>query len=204
MARAVGRRAEAERERLAALWFGQQTPNWRERCVIHVKTAKKAGGATVFQYDEKRLYAPKQEIRVEGTMSDILKDVLPQQITHTLLAHDLGVAYARWAETGAGILSQTEAARRSHAKAVRAARAGGQLLRLERLFELKDYPRDADVMIAQSASVAEFLVERKGCASFLTFVERRMQRGWDEAVQRYYGFANVAGRDNAWLTSLNG
>src|SRR5205814_10546995 len=77
MACTVGRRAEAERERLAALWFGQQSPNWRGRCVIRVKTAKKAAGATVFQYDEKRLYAPKQEIRVEGPMSEILKDVLP-------------------------------------------------------------------------------------------------------------------------------
>jgi hypothetical protein len=202
-ARTIGKQAETQRERLASLWFGQEAPAWEERCLVRVKAAKgKATGATSFQYDERRLYSPKQEIQLEGPVSDLLQDALPQQVTHTLLAHDLGAAYPRWVQTGTGILAQSERERDHQFEVLRRALAGDKAMKLAQLFELRDFPSDWQTMFAQSYSVTKFLVDRKDRAIYLAFVQRGMQRGWDHAVQRYYGFDDVADLEAAWLKSL--
>lgn len=198
LARTIGQHAEAERERLGLLWLGQKPPTWRERCLIRVKSATKAAGTTRFEYGEQRLFAPRQEIHLEGPLPDLLQDTLPQQVTHTLLAHDLGANYPRWAQTGAGILAQSEPERRRQLAVLRAAMVRGAALPLAKLFALGEFPPDFQTMQAQSYAVTQFLVERKGRASFLAFVERGMHRGWDHAVERYYGVGSVALLQASW------
>jgi hypothetical protein len=73
-------------------------------------------------------------------------------------------------------------------------------MKLAQLFELRDFPTDWQTMFAQSYSVTKFLVDRKDHATYLAFVQRGMQRGWDHAVQRYYGFDDVADLEAAWTT----
>lgn len=202
-ARTIGKQAETERERLASLWLGQEAPAWEERCLIRVQAAKgNATGATVFQYEERRLYSPKQEIHLEGAAADLLPDALPQQVTHTLLAHDLGAACPRWVQTGAGIMAQSERERERQLAVLRRALAGHKVMKLAKLFKLGEFPSDWQTMSAQSYSITSFLVDRKDRATYLAFVERGVQRGWDHAVQRYYGFDDVADLEAAWLTSL--
>jgi hypothetical protein len=203
VAHTIGKQAEAERERLASLWLEQAAPAWEERCLIRVKAGKgKATGATTFQYDERRLYSPKQEIQLEGPAADLLRDVVPQQVTHTLLAHDLGAAYPRWVQTGTGMLEQGEHERQQQFRVLRQALAGSKVMKLAQLFELREFLSDWQTMYAQSFSVTQFLVDRKDRATYLAFVQRGMQRGWDHAVQRYYGFDDVADLEAAWLKSL--
>jgi hypothetical protein len=188
---------------LSSLWFGQEAPAWPERCLIRVKAAKgKATGATVFHYDARRLYSPKQEIQLEGLAAALRLDALPQQVTHTLLAHDLGAAYPRWVQSGTGILAQSERERERQLERLHPALAGGKVRKLAQLFELREFPSDWQTMQAQTYSVTKLLVDRKDRATYLAFVQRGMQRGWDHAVQRYYGFDGVADLEAAWLKSL--
>jgi RNA polymerase sigma factor (sigma-70 family) len=206
-ARFIGERAEAERKRLALLWLGQGLPRWEQPCLVHVTLArgKKATGFASYAFEEKRRYAPKQEMWLEAErVQELTRDVLPQQVMHALLVHELGAGQPRWIEAGAGFMVQSEQARNERLVALPKALADGKTMPLLRSFEIRDYPgpKDLETWYSQSLSICQFLVDRKDRATLLAFVQRGMERGWDDAVRRYYGFEDVSGLDAAWQKSV--
>ncbi len=201
IARTIGARAEAERKRLAVEWLGLEAPAWKNPCLIHVRIGTgQASGSVSFKYEERQPFTPEQKISLVGPLDDLLKDALPQQVTRTLLAHDLGAGYPRWVEAGTGIMAQSERTRNQ----CLASLPGQNRLRLARLFALRDYPgpNELETFNAQSLSVCEFLVARKDRMTFLAFVQRGMQRGWDDSLKRYYGFDGVADFEAVWQQSV--
>jgi RNA polymerase sigma factor (sigma-70 family) len=208
IARMIGEQAEAERKRLAKLWLGTELPPWERACLVHVTLAKgvKREGFTKFECEENRRFAPKQEMWLKGDdIKAILRDVLPQQVMHTLLAHELGVGHPRWIEAGAGFMAQSEQARSERLAMLPKAIADGKTMRLtKKWFEHRDYPSpgELETWYAQSLSVCEFLVTRKDRATLLAFAARGMERGWDDAVRRFYGFNDVDDLQAAWRKSV--
>jgi hypothetical protein len=202
-ARLIGKHAEAEREWLASLWLGKEAPILKERCLIRVKAGKgEASGVSTFEHDEAATDVPKQEITLEGPIGELGRDALSREVMHSLLVQRLGVVPPRWVLTGAGIMTQGEHEQKSHLDALRTALGSKKVMRLAQLFELQEYPSNWQTMYAQSFSVTRFLVERKDRETYLSFVQRGMQHGWDDAVQRYYGLDNVAELEAAWLKSV--
>jgi RNA polymerase sigma factor (sigma-70 family) len=206
VARAVGERAEAERQRLGKQWLGQAPPHWKQPCLIHVSVpkGKKANGFASFAYEENRRFAPRQEVWLQAPkVQDLMPDVLPQQVMHTLLAHELGANHPRWIESGAGCMVQSDEAKKDRLATLAKALADGKTMPLAKLFALRDYPDgDLNVWYSQCLSVCQFLVERKDRAALLAFVQRGSERGWDEAARRYYGFADIIELDVAWRKSV--
>ncbi|MCS7160933.1 MAG: hypothetical protein RMJ19_10730, partial [Gemmatales bacterium] len=75
------------------------------------------------------------------------------------------------------------------------------------LFHLRDYPSqgmDILTLYAQGYSVVRFLVETRGRPAFLAFLAEGMNRGWDTAVQRVYGYKNLEDLEERWLSWLRG
>jgi hypothetical protein len=208
IARTIGEQAEAERKRLAKPWLGMELPAWQRACLVHVTLVqgKKAEGFVASEFEEKRRFAPiRQQMSLKGRNAEaILRDVLPQQVMHALLAHELGVANPRWIEQGAGLMAQSEEARNERLAILPKAVADGKTMRLAKSFELRDFPGpgELETWYAQSLSVCEFLVARKDRATLLAFVARGMERGWDDAVRRFYGFNDVDDLQAAWRKSV--
>jgi RNA polymerase sigma factor (sigma-70 family) len=216
IARDFGDKAEAERKRLAISWFGTELPRWEEACKVFVNLArgKKARGYCIFSFAEKRPFTPDQEMWLEAeTARDLLPDVLPQQIMHTLLATEFGVGCPLWIREGAGLIAQSEAARNQRLAALSRALASrpradadlkteGKAMPLGRCFAMRDYPTDAETWRAQCLSLSQFLLDRRDRAALMAFVKRGMERGWDDAVRRYYGFEDVTALEAAWRKSV--
>jgi hypothetical protein len=140
-----------------------------------------------------------------GETNQLLRSVLPHEVTHTIFAHHFGQAVPRWADEGGSVLSENDDERYSHDLRCRELLNRGQAFPLKSLFTLKQYPSDQHTLYAQGYSVVNYLLGKEGGRrKFLEFVRvglKRQNNNWDEAVA-LYGFNSVEELQDDWLTTL--
>jgi hypothetical protein len=197
IARTIGEAAEKHRKQLAEAWLGKELPAWSSRCPIQVTITLGKGGSTSFAFDSGKVLS--QEMKVQGTLEQLLISVVPHEVMHTILAHHFRQPVPRWADEGAAILIETNAERELHSKLLSHILETNRSFPLRRLLTLRDYPSDVMVLYGQGYAVTKFLVEKKGRPTFLNFVARGMKDGWDTAAKECYGFPDVERMEVAWL-----
>lgn len=210
LAERFGQWAEHYRKEKAVQWLGQPMPDWGRPCPLNVVISNRgSGGATTFEFGgQGQIHSIKMEI--EGTVDRLIASVLPHEVTHTVLAYHFRRPVPRWADEGGSVLSEDDQERRRHEQMVRQFIAGGRMIPLRRLFDLKQYPRDVLVLYAEGYSLTNFLVGKSDRETFLRFVREGMPRtqhpdcpsNWDAACQKYYGYQRVEELEKAWLASL--
>jgi RNA polymerase sigma factor (sigma-70 family) len=192
--------AEKYRKEFAKLWLGKELPDWPKPCPIHVMiSADEPGSATSMNFNDKPTTFT---ISIRGTLNAIMENMLPHEVTHTVMADHFQKPIPRWADEGIAQMSESESEQVRHDQQIRRLLNKGHALRLSYLLALKDYPRDVTTFYAQVYSVTRFLVELKNRATFLEFVNIGMKDGWEDAAKRCYGFESVNGMENAWVNSL--
>ena len=170
---------------------------WTSPCPIRVKlTAGEAGGETSFSFAGNRV--SDQEMSVEGRLDRILASALPHEVTHTIFAAYYGGPMPRWADEGASLLSEDLREKNRHEQIVANLLSRQGDFPLERLFTMKDYPRDVMGFYGQGYSVSKFLVEIGGRSRFLNFVGDGQRQGWNMAARVHYGLADCRELDRAW------
>ncbi len=200
LAREFGDAAEHYRRTKALEWLGQEMPPWQRPCPLRVEISPDGPeGATTFDFAQRPLY---QFMRIRGPKERLLNSVLPHEITHTVFAFYFQAPVPRWADEGGSVLSEDDRERALHDQMCRQFLNQGRAMRLNYLFNLREYPGDVMVLYAQGFSIARFLVEQRDRATFLKFVQAGQRQGWDQAAQSYYGFANVNALETAWIDSL--
>lgn len=200
----VGEWAEYYRKEKAREWLGREMPPWSTPCPlkIHV-TQGGAGGATTFSFSPAGV---SQTMEIEGPWERLIHSVLPHEITHTVLAHYFGAPVPRWADEGSAVLSEDDIERHRHDELVRQILRSGRGIPLERLFLLKEYPRnpaDVGALYAQGYSVSDYLVRLRDRKTFLEFISHGMQHGWDNAARNMYRFQSVQQLQQSWIASLS-
>jgi RNA polymerase sigma factor (sigma-70 family) len=205
-ARRIGRAAERHRRTLARRWLGQELPAWGERCPVQVKlTAKGSGGASTFRFAGGKVAS--RSMVLEGSLEQILADLLPHEMTHVVLADWAGSPIPRWADEGAAILAESPPAQERQGRALRTVLAEGRAIPLRLLLGMRDYPKDVVALHTQGHSLAGYLVRLGGRRKFLAFVAQGERDGWPRAVRAHYGHASVEELERAWLagrTSASG
>jgi RNA polymerase sigma factor (sigma-70 family) len=202
VARQVGRAAEGHRKALALLWLGKEIPPWSEPCAVNVKLrADGPASSTAFAFEKGRVL--RQTMSLEGSLDEVLADLLPHEVTHTILAHKFGVGLPRWADEGAATLAESTVARKRQETAMlRILDKPGRRIPLRQLVALRDYPKDVVALYAQGYSLTAFLVESSGRERFLAFVAQGQREGWDRAVQAQYKYEAVEDLEKAWLAHI--
>jgi hypothetical protein len=200
IAQQVGKAAEHYREALAIEWLGHTLPNWRQPCTVQVQVGQMgAGGATTFSFDRGHVFG--WRMTLQGSLERILDSVLPHEVSHTIFACHFRRPLPRWADEGAATLAEHDGEQR------RQTLRTGQILRssrripLKKLLPMTEYPNDSqDVMTlyAQGYSLADFLVQQQGRAAYLSFIEDAHRRGWNEAIQRFYGYRDIDSLEKKW------
>jgi len=106
----------------------------------------------------------------------------------------------RWADEGTAILSDTDAKQSRHLADLKRGLASGHTFSAVSLLTLADYPRPEEfgLFYGQSASLTEYLVERKDPATFITFIENAEAVGYDAALRACYNIKNVGELDRNW------
>jgi hypothetical protein len=211
----VARHAECLRNEFAAHWLeSAEPPQWKEKCAIFVHAHRASYVAAVGRGGERTIGASlvKQERgRITGRRIDLLGDSnnvlvasLPHELTHVTLADRFPLArLPRWADEGVALLCDPTEKQARHRAALLAAMHKGELLGVGELLSLDAYPAGRwSAFYGQSASLAEFLIERRSPAEFLRFLELASAKGYDEALQAGYGIHDITELDRQWRRQL--
>ena len=191
--------AEKARSDYAVIWLGKEIPRWNERCPIAIKiTNGGGGGATTMTHDRGEVYG--WSMRVQGNQSAILNDVVPHEVTHTVLHSHFKRKVPRWADEGMATLSETPKEYNDQWIALRQT-WNTRPMSARQVFVTKEYPRDTNATMsfyARGFYMTAFLVEQRDRKEFLLFLDTAHRQGWDKALAVHYGYSTVERMDQDW------
>lgn len=209
LAKTFGEYAEYYRREKAIDWLGAELPRWPNKCPLKVQIRlDKTGGETTFTFGVSpgsRSRVLSQDMLIFGETAQLLKSVLPHEVTHTVFAHHFGEAVPRWADEGGSVLSENDEERYSHDVRCRELLVKGQGIPLKALFSMVHYPSDQHTLYAQGYSVVNYLIGKEGGRKkFLDFVRiglKNKNTNWQQAVE-LYGYDSVDDLQADWIQDL--
>jgi hypothetical protein len=200
LAKEIGDMAEKCRKDLSIEWLGHEMPPWSTPCPIHATVAPGlgAGGATSFVFDRGEVFGWKMNI--QGSRERVLDSVLPHEVTHTIFASYFRCPLPRWADEGACTTMEGSSEVAKQERMLITFLKTGHGIPFGEMFAMKEYPQDVMPLYSQGHSLAEWLIEDKGRAEFLTFLADGMKdEDWRRAVHEHYGFNDLYSMQNSWL-----
>ena len=200
LARQIGAAAEKYRRDLAVQWLGKAMPNWTEPCVMTVHCGPRlgAGGATSFVFDRGEVFG--WRMTIQGSRQRVLDSVLPHEITHMIFASHFRRPLPRWADEGGATSVEHSSERMKHHKMLYQFLRSGRGIAFNRMFAMKQYPRDIMPLYAQGYSLAEFLIQTGGRRKYVAFLSDGLETDdWSGAIELHYRIAGAGALQNTWL-----
>jgi hypothetical protein len=213
-AEAIVQHAEQVRERAFATLLGTSAPApWTVRCEIHLHAAEEsfaavvggppdgARGATSIEFAEADICVRRIDLMDDDPT--VVPDALAHELVHVILAdHFTAAPPPRWVDEGLAVLFDDEEKQAGHARDFAAARRAGMTWSASHLLAMEDYPREPHrqrVFYGQSAALVRWLIDQRGAATLLSFLDDAAAIGEGPALERHYGFSTVAALERAWL-----
>ena len=214
-AEAIVRHAEQVRERAFETLLGASAPSpWTVRCEIHLHATEDsfaeavggppdgARGATAIEFAEAGICVRRIDLMDDDPAT--VPDALAHELVHVILAdHFTTAPPPRWADEGLAVLFDDEAKQAGHARDFAAARRAGMTWSASHLLAMVEYPREPHrqrVFYGQSAALVRWLIDQRGAATLLSFLDDAAAIGEGAALERHYGFSTVAALERAWLS----
>jgi hypothetical protein len=214
-AEAIVRHAEQVRERAFETLLGASAPSpWTVRCEIHLHATEEsfaeavggppdgARGATAIEFAEAGICVRRIDLMDDDPAA--VPDALAHELVHVILAdHFTTAPPPRWADEGLAVLFDDEAKQAGHARDFAAARRVGMTWSASHLLAMEEYPREPHrqrVFYGQSAALVRWLIDQRGAATLLSFLDDAAAIGEGAALERHYGFSTVAALERAWLS----
>ena len=199
LANEICQAAERFRRDLAIEWLGHELPEWRDMCPIRVKLDPGAGGATSFVFMGGM---PTQwTMQIQGTRERLLDSVLPHEITHTIFATHFGQPLPRWADEGActTVEHPSEKAKQDQLL-MRFLGPENRGISFNKMFAMRDYPRDILPLYSQGYSLTRFLIQHGGKRKFVAYVGEGLQtNNWPAVTRKFYGFDDLSDLQVTWV-----
>jgi hypothetical protein len=206
----VGRLLESRRRATLLKWFNETAEDWSPKCDVFLhptKTsyARKTGGPpdspghSTLTLDGGRVLVRRIDVRAD--LPHVLEAILPHETAHVVLLGQFGRHFTpRWADEGIAVLSEPRARIKLHLQNLPKHRADGTLFRVKQLLSMEQYPETRRVgsFYAQSVSLVEFLSRKKGASTFIRFLRMGLDKGYEEALRRHYGYRSLAELDREW------
>ncbi len=211
-ARKVAIEAERYRKELSKEWLGYEIGAWRDKCPIQVKIEMHAGGVTRFGFirAQGKSQPVEWEMEIFGPPDRVLDSVLPHEVTHTIFATHFGRPLPRWADEGActTVEHQSEKSKNHQMLMQFLSSRPSRGIPFNRMFSMREYPRDILPLYAQGYSLAKFLIQQKGKREFIRYVETGLAyedrgmglNGWGAATKEIYGINDLSDLQIQWLT----
>lgn len=203
LAQQVAEVAEHEREQLAIAWFGHKLEPWYRPCKVSVQDGPQlgAGGKTKFRFEQGEVSG--WDMSVQGSVERILDSVIPHEVNHTILACYFRRPVPRWADEGAASLFEHASEVKKQQDLVNQLMQNGRRIPLRVMLDMAEYPVDMSqtlALYAQGYSLTYYLVQHKGRSQFLKFLTDAEKRGWDTAIQSFYGQRNIETLERDWCS----
>lgn len=211
----VARQAESVRERVFSALFGTDRPaDWAVACDIHLHPTPEsfaeavggspdgARGATSVEFAGSDVSLRRIDL-LDDDPAAVVPDALAHELVHVILADRFTIGPPpRWADEGLAVFFDDEEKRAGHARDFASAQEAGMIWSARHLLSMEDYPREPHrqrVFYGQSAALVGWLIDQRGTATLLAFLEDSAALGTDVALERHYGFTTVAALERAWL-----
>jgi hypothetical protein len=202
LAEEICRAAETYRRDLALEWLGHELPAWSTPCPIRADVAPGlgAGGATSFVFQNNQ---PGQwTMQIQGSRERILDSVLPHEVTHTIFATHFGRPLPRWADEGACTTVEHDSEKAKQDKFLIQFLTSNppRGIAFNKMFQMKEYPRDILPLYSQGYSLAKFFIHQGGKRKFVEYVGEGMRtNNWTATTQKYYGFGSLSDLQLTWV-----
>lgn len=196
----VAKAAEGFRRDLAKEWLGKELPDWEQPCPITVQVDPRmgAGGATSFMFGNGRPYG--WTMKIFGSRERVLDSVLPHEVTHTIFATHFGRPLPRWADEGACTTVEDVSERSKQEKLLYQFLQTNRGIAFNKMFAMKEYPRDMLPLYSQGYSLVRFLISLEGKQRFVKYVGAGMDsNNWTAATKEHYGFHSLSDLQLSWL-----
>jgi hypothetical protein len=199
----IGSAAEQYRRELAVQWLGKEIPPWPHPCVITATIKPQAFGETSFAF---ALGAGSRSqpfdfvMKINGSRERLLDSVLPHEISHTIFATHFGQPLPRWADEGACTTVEHITERRKNHQMLIEFLTTNRGIPFNRMFAMKNYPRDILPLYAQGYSLCRYLIQRGGKRKFVQFMDDGLvTANWGSAIKRHYQINDLSELQVKWL-----
>jgi hypothetical protein len=203
----VGRVAEQTRVNLQKKWFGDVTTDWDGRCSIYLhpdkkKYSAKAGLENALGHTRTFSWGKEiqgRSIHLPAKQPQMLEDVLPHEISHSVLAVRYRGKTPRWADEGMACLAETPGSIAEFLIKLRHYKKEHGLFALEILMQTEEADHIQSLeYYSQSTSLVQFLTARKGPQTFTNFLHTCITKGHEPALQEHYGFTGYRALEKEW------
>jgi hypothetical protein len=204
----VSQAAEDYRSKLAMYWLGKELPAWSQRCPVHVLARPNLGAGGETRFSPVPGGVGNWMMQVQGTEERVIDSVLPHEITHTIFATHFAPYnrlppfdryLPRWADEGACTTVEHVEEKSKHQHFLQEFLRTGRGIAFNKMFNLKDYPKDILPLYAQGHSVVQFLLDQGGPRKFVGFLEDGMSTGgWQTAMKVHYEYETIGELQTQW------
>ncbi len=208
LAARVSQAAEEYRKDLAIYWLDHELPAWSQRCPIHVTASPRLGAGGETRFSPIPGGVGNWMMQVQGTEERVLDSVLPHEITHTIFATHFAPFnrlppfdryLPRWADEGACTTVEHIEEKSKHQHFLQDFLRTGRGIAFNKMFSLKEYPKDILPLYAQGHSVVQFLLDQGGPRKFVAFLEDGMRNGaWQAALKNQYEYETIGELQTQW------
>lgn len=191
--------AEKTRAAMFDKWLGNPPDSWTPRCDIWLHPSAEnysratgvpaqMPGHSTTRGEAQRIVARRIDLRCDHP--ELLRAVLPHEVTHVVLADRFGEKVPVWANEGMAVLSEPRERVARHCGNVPRYWREGKLFSAAQMIDRADYPPQAQMasFYSQSVLLVDFLVAQKGSQTFVTFVDDISRIGYAPALRQYYGW----------------
>jgi hypothetical protein len=204
----VAERAEALRLKVHRGWFDDSPYEWDGKCGIYLyanyreylRLTKQKGAAAHFNASTEGAFVSRRSVHLPCGLPGLFEDLLPHEITHSVMANRFNGRAPRWADEGMAALSESPASHEKRRKRLALARKQDDLFAVEVLMQTKDARHIGCLeYYAQSASLVEFFVAEKGRKPFTRFLWDALRTNYEAALKQHYGIQGFADLSRRWL-----
>jgi len=203
----VGCVAEETRIRIQKKWFGDVGTDWDGRCSIYLhgdraKYNEKAGLANALGHTRTFSWGTgiqSRNVHLPARQPKMLEDVLPHEVSHSVLAVRFQGKTPRWADEGMAMLAETPAAVRECLGRLPKYKQEHCLFACDILMQTDD-PAHFQTLeyYSQSTSLVQFLTERKGPQAFASFLQTCIAKDYPAALKQHYNITGFADLHKQW------
>ena len=197
-ATAMCQAAETYRRDLALEWFGYEMQPWKDPCYITAQIVNQPpGGVTSFVFADG---VPGQwRMTIRGQATKLLDSALPHEVMHMLMATHIGQPIIRWADEGAAINVEPLDEHIKTQRMLVGFLSTGRGIGFDRMFAMRDYPRDILPLYAQGYSLAKYLIQRGGKQRYIAYVtDGTKSNNWTETTKKHYRFTSLKQLQDNW------
>jgi hypothetical protein len=212
----IARLAEQARTTTFEKWSGPAGATWSPRCDLWLHST----AAEYAKITEKPANSPgHSSVGIKGgqvvarridlhcddtTLADV---TLPREVAYVAIAEMFAdQPLPRWAEIGMTTLSGSAADVSRYLRAMPSLLRDRKLIPVHDLLKATDFP-SAEKITAYyvgSVSLVDYLVRLKGPKAFALYLRESPRRGYEDALQRHYGFKDAKELQEKWLKSVAG